>query len=160
MTKRSSTKQPPKNWVFFTDRDLGNAVPDAIDAAGYTVERHEIHFPDSSTPDEVWLPFVANKGWVALTHDKRIRRVKIERDAAMNAGVALFFLIGNMPHRDLAKNLVATIPRIIHFREKHDVPFIARVHRCEAKFVVGTRPGTVDMALTKPDWLALLREGK
>jgi hypothetical protein len=129
-------------------------------AAGFAVERSATHFPDPTTPDEVWLPEVARRGWIALTHDKRILRVKLERDAAMNAGLALFALIGNMRHGDLAKNLVATVPRIIRFREKHEPPFIARVHRCEAKFVVGSRPGSVEMALTKPDWLVLLREGK
>jgi hypothetical protein len=160
LTKRSSTKQPPKNWVFFTDRDLGNAIPDSLEAAGHAVERAETHFVDTKTRDEVWLPHVAAQGWLALTHDKKILRVKIERDAAMNSGLALFLLIGSMPHADLAKNLIATIPQILRFRVKHDPPFIARVHRCAAKFSVGTKPGIVEMALTKAQWLTLLKQGK
>lgn len=151
MTKRSSTKPPPRDWVFFTDRDLGNTIPDALRQAGYHVERHDDHFSPTTT-DEEWLPIVAERGWVALSHNKKIRAIAAERDAAMRAGLALFFLIGKMPHPDLAKNLVATLPRIIRFREKHEPPFIARVHRPELKFPLGSRPGTVEMALTRAQW--------
>lgn len=159
MTKQSSTKPPPKSWTFFTDRDLGNIVPDALIQAGYSVERHDAYFPNN-TPDHVWLPVVAHHGWLALTRDKGIRRIHLERDTAMRAGLALFVLIGRMPHPELAKNLVTTVPRIIRFREKHETPFIARVHRPEAKYSVGSRPGIVEMALSEAEWTALLKAEK
>lgn len=129
-------------------------------AAGYSVERHDKHFPDNKTPDEVWLPVVASHGWLALTRDKGIRRIHVERDAAMRAGLALFVLTGKLPHPELAKNLVATAPRIIRFREKHEPPFIARVFRPVAKYPVGSRPGTVEMALSEAEWTALLKAGE
>lgn len=100
------------------------------------------------------MPFVAKNGWIALSHNKKIRRVAIQRDIAMRAGLALFFLIGKDHHPDLAKNLVATLPRIIQFREKHPAPFIAHITRPDAKFPLGSRPGNVDMVLTKEQWLA------
>lgn len=60
---------------------------------------------------------------------------------------------------DLARNLVATVPRIIRFREKNGIPFIARIQRAEAKFLPGTRPGHIEMVLTEPQWRALLARG-
>ena len=158
MTRPSATKPPRSEWTFFTDRDLGNLVPDALLDAGYSVVRHDQVF-GPRTLDEQWLPVVAQRGWLALSHNKKIRRVTIERDAAMRSGLALFFLIGKMSHRELATNLVATVPRIIEFREKHQPPFIARVSRPETKFAIGSRPGTVEMALTESQWLELLRKG-
>lgn len=137
--------------MFFTDRDLGKSIPNALRAAGYTVERHDDHF-DTTTPDEIWLPEVAQREWIALSHNKQIQRVKAERDAAMHGGLALFFLIGKH-HNDLERNLIASVPRIIKFRESHEPPFIAKVYRPPARFVVGSRPGIVEMVLTKEQWL-------
>jgi hypothetical protein len=125
-----------------------------LQAAGCLVERHDDHF-GPLTPDETWLPFVAKKGWIALSHNKKMRRVAFQRDIAMRSGLALFFLIGKN-HDDYMRNLIVTLPRVISFRESHDPPFIAHIVRPEPKFPVGSRPGRVDMVLTKEQWLALL----
>ena len=156
MTKPSATKPPRRSWTFFTDRDLGNAIPNALLEAGYNVVRHDEIF-GPRTRDEEWLPVVAARGWLALSHNKRIRRVSIERDAAMRSGLALFLLIGKMPHAELAKNLLATAPQIIEFRERHEPPFIARIARPESKFAVGSRAGIVEMVLTESEWRLQLR---
>jgi PIN like domain len=156
LTRPFSTKpqlKEPPGWIFFTDRDLGKALPNALRKAGYKVEMHDDHFLNTRTRDDVWLPEVAKRGWIALSHDKHIRRVKEERDAAMQAGLALFFLIGKR-HEDVISNVVATAPKIIRFREKHLPPFIAHVIRPPSKFAVGTRPGEVKVKLTKEEWEA------
>jgi hypothetical protein len=137
--------------VFFTDRDLGKRIPQALIDAGYSVERHDDHF-GPSTPDEVWLPDVASRGWVALSHNKQIRRVALQRDAAMRSGLALFMLIGKR-HDEMERNLVATMARIVRFRERYEPPFIAHVTRPDARFIVGSRPGNVRMVLTLDQWL-------
>ena len=111
-----------------------------------------------TTRDEHCLPVVAQHGWLALSHNKRIRHVAVERDAAMRSGVALFLVIGKMPHAELAKNLIATAPRIVEFRERHTPPFIARVFRPAPRLAIGSNPGTVEMALTESQWLELLRQ--
>ena len=58
--------------MYFTDRDLGKRFPEILRASGLNVERHADHFPPE-TPDEVWLEEVGKRGWIALTHDQRIR---------------------------------------------------------------------------------------
>ena len=105
------------------------------------------------------MPYVAEKGWIALSHNKCQKRVKLERDAAMNAGAAVFYLTGKR-NDEVISNLIATVPRIIRFREKHEPPFMARVTRPEAKFAVGSRPGGIEMSLSKDEWLKLLAKGR
>ena len=60
-------KQPPE-LVFFTDRDLGRIVPNALRKAGVTVEAHDDHF-DPRTPDTDWLKEVGRREWIALSHN-------------------------------------------------------------------------------------------
>lgn len=116
------------NVVFFTDRDLGSRFPEILSAAGLTVERHRDHFPPDCA-DEVWLQEVGQRGWVALTHDRRIRYKPNELDAVMRHRVALLVIVGKAPHPALAHAFVTTVPRIRLFLERHTPPFIAKVYR-------------------------------
>jgi hypothetical protein len=68
--------------VFFTDRDLGKKFPQTLRDAGLTVERHADHFaPDC--PDDQWLEVIGKRGWVTITHDRRIRYKSHELAAVM-----------------------------------------------------------------------------
>jgi hypothetical protein len=93
-----------------------------------TVEWHADHFaPD--TPDEAWLAEVGRRGWIALTHDSRIRYKPNERDAVIRHGVGLLVIVGKAPFADLARGFVATLPSIERFLAGHEPPFIAKVYR-------------------------------
>jgi hypothetical protein len=114
--------------VYFTDRDLGKRFPEILKSAGIAVERHQDHFaPD--TPDEVWLEAVGQRGWIALTHDRRIRYKPNERDAVMRHRVSLMVIVGAVPFPTLARAFVATVPTIERFLARHKPPFIAKVYR-------------------------------
>lgn len=114
--------------VFFTDRDLGKLFPAVLRDAGLTVERHADHF-SPTTPDEEWLAETARRGWVAITHDRRIRYKPNELEAVAYHNVGLLVVIGAAPHGDLARSFVVTAPRIISFIEVQQRPFIAKVYR-------------------------------
>jgi hypothetical protein len=114
--------------VYFTDRDLGKEFGAILKSGGLTVERHADHFAHD-TPDEAWLAEVGRRGWIALTHDSRIRYKPTERDAVMRNGVALLVIIGKAPFPELARSFVATLPRIERFLDSHDPPLIAKVYR-------------------------------
>ena len=116
------------SFVYFTDRDLGNRFPEALRSAGLTVERHADHFADNA-PDEVWLETVGKRGWIALTHDRRIRYKPNERDAVIRHGVALLVIVGAAPFPELAHAFVGSLPVIERFLRRHRPPFIARVYR-------------------------------
>src|SRR5436190_9605130 len=114
--------------TYFTDRDLGKRFGEILKAGGLNVERHADHFaPD--TPDEVWLAEIGRRGWIALTHDRRIRYKPNERDAVMRHAVALLVIVGHASFPELAHGFVATIPRIEQFLASHRPPFIAKVYR-------------------------------
>jgi len=150
LKKPSSTKRLP-DPIFFTDRDLGRIIPDALERAGVQVERHDAHF-GPTTLDVKWLAEVGARGWIGLTHNKEIRYNLDERDMVMRAGVPLFMLIGHYRHEILARNLVHTLPRIFSFLGRYERPFIARVYRApEGKFERGN-PGRVALWLSYEQW--------
>jgi len=135
-----------RDRIYFTDRDLGKRFGEILEAAGLTVERHADHFaPD--TPDEVWLAEIGKRGWIALTHDRRIRYKPNERDAVIRHGVALLVIVGNAPFPDLAQAFVATIPRIEQFLASHQAPFIAKVYRPSSDKIARSRtePGRIEL---------------
>lgn len=114
--------------VFFTDRDLGKRFPEILASAGLLVERHGDHFPPDCA-DEVWLGVVGARGWIALTHNSRIRYTPNELKAVMEHSVALLVLVGKSRHAELARSFIATLGRIETFLDTHDPPFIAKVYR-------------------------------
>jgi hypothetical protein len=102
------------NLVFFTDRDLGKQFPEILRSGGLTVERHHDHFAPNAS-DETWLEAAGQRGWIALTHDRRIRSKPNELAAVMRYGVALLVIIGKAPYPELARSFVATLPRVQRF---------------------------------------------
>ncbi len=116
------------SFVYFTDRDLGTRFPGILREAGLTVERHADHFAHNA-PDEEWLAEVSRQGWIALTHNLRIRYAPNECQAVIDHRASLLVLVGHAPFSDLAHAFVATLPRIERFLERHKPPLIAKVYR-------------------------------
>lgn len=132
--------------VYFTDRDLGKKFPDILRAAGLTVERHADHFAQDC-PDADWLREVGKRGWVAITHDGRIRYKPNELAAVVEHHVALLVMIGHAPYAELAHVFVATQARILHFLEQHQPPYIAKVYRNTGSNAKGdlAAPGRIEV---------------
>jgi hypothetical protein len=116
------------SFTFFTDRDLGKKFPAFLSAAGLKVERHQDHFADDAS-DEEWLEAIGKKGWVAVTHNLRIRYMPNELDAVIRHRVSLLIVIGKAPYHELAASFVETMPRIEAFLARHTPPFIAKTYR-------------------------------
>jgi hypothetical protein len=134
------------SFVYFTDRDLGKRFPEILRSAGLTVERHADHFADD-TPDHVWLESVGKQGWIALTHDQRIRYKPNERDAVMRHRVALLVIVGAAPFPDLARAFVTSRAVIENFLRRHRPPFIAKVYRPSPAETArrSTAPGRIEL---------------
>ncbi|MCX7961332.1 MAG: hypothetical protein N2653_07125 [Burkholderiales bacterium] len=137
---------PPDEPVFFTDRDLGTRFPEILVEAGLRVERHRDHFAPES-PDDLWLRAVAEKGWIAVSHDARIRYKPNERDAVIRHRVRLLIVVGKAPFPELARHFVATANRIRAFIAAHKAPWIAKVYRPTEKELARNpqAPGTVTL---------------
>jgi len=138
--------------VFFTDRNLGKRFPATLRAAGLEVERHDDHFaPDC--PDDEWLHRIGARGWIAITHDSRIRYKPNELAAVMQHRVALLVLIGKATFPDLARTFVATHARILHFMAHHSPPYIAKVYRPSSSDTLASpqAPGRIELWHPAPD---------
>lgn len=114
--------------TFFTDRDLGQQFPDILKSAGRSVVRHSELFAPGA-PDEQWLERVGTEGWIAVTHDRRIRYKPNELAAVERHGVGLLVVIGHAKFADLARNFVLTLSKIDAFVATHTRPFIGKVYR-------------------------------
>jgi PIN domain-containing protein len=128
LKRRSSTPRPP-DTIFFTDRDLDGDFFRHLRASGLRAERHDDHFDPVATPDEIWLAEIGRRGWVAVSHDARIRYNPLAKMAIMEAGVRLLVVIGHATHREQAENFVESLPQIERFLRRTPGPFIARVYR-------------------------------
>lgn len=138
--------------VFFIDRDLGRHIlPDALEAAGLAVRRHDEHFaPD--TPDEVWVPEVAANGWVALSGDQKILRRPLAVAAIRRSRAEILVLVGNhAPAHELATNFINTMPKIERFLARQERPAVAKVYRPTPKeLVFEGKPGSVKRIPLQP----------
>ncbi|HEX5409670.1 MAG TPA: hypothetical protein VFW89_07880 [Gemmatimonadaceae bacterium] len=114
--------------VYFTDRDLGKQFPNILSTAGLSVERHCDQFAPNC-PDEEWLAEIARRGWVALTHDRRIRYKPNELAAVKTHRVSLLVVVGTAPFVQLAHAFVRTEHQVLQFLERNPPPVIAKVYR-------------------------------
>ena len=74
-----------------------------------------------------WLPFVGEKGWVAITKD-HLRGDPEEQVSLMVHGVKAFVLVGSkMTHEEFAALFLARLRWIHRMIEHHDEPFMARL---------------------------------
>ncbi|HEX3127180.1 MAG TPA: hypothetical protein VH394_07605 [Thermoanaerobaculia bacterium] len=126
--KRSSTSEPPEP-VFFTDRDLGPSVAAALREGGLRVEAYHEHFAADDVPDGEWLRLVGANGWIALSHNKRIRYERDELDDLMSYGVKAFFVIGKGPHPAFAAAVLRSLRKVLRLIEKNEEPFVARIYQ-------------------------------
>lgn len=122
--------------VFFTDRDLGLQFPGILRDAGLSAERHRDHFAHDCA-DDVWLSEVAARGWVALTHDARIRYKPNELAAIVQHKATLLVVVGHAPYAQLARHFVNTLSQVEAFLGAHRPPVVGKVYR----------PAPVELAL-------------
>ena len=137
--------------VFFTDRDLGLEFPTILRKAGLTVECHRDHF-SHDCPDDRWLATVAGSGWVALTHDSRIRYKPNELAAVVAHRLTLLVIVGKAPFPLLARSFVATLASINAFVEAHAPPVIGKVYRASVQDLTQdpNAPGRVELWYPRP----------
>jgi predicted nuclease of predicted toxin-antitoxin system len=76
----------------------------------------------------IWLPFVGQSGWVAITKDKAQRYNHLEKAAIIDNKVRQFsFTSGNINRDEMADLLRRHLREIFRFIEKHSPPFVASI---------------------------------
>jgi hypothetical protein len=111
--------------TFFVDIDLGPHFFATLSRDGrFGVEFHDDHFT-MGTDDSEWLSLIAGKGWIGVTHDKKIRRD--HRPIIAQFGVRVIVVVGRRPVIEQADNFRATYPRIERFVNDTPAPYIAKL---------------------------------
>ena len=146
MKQRSITK--PVHVVLFTDEDTGchrdNLLPSILIGAGLKVECFEKLF-NRGIEDNEWLSFCGNKGWIAVTKDKRIRFQDASTIALVESNTRVLTLIGDWPHKELAINLVNSIYVLERIVKQEKPPCILKLHMAAPPARKTGRAGKVEV---------------
>ena len=113
---------------FFTDRNLGHRFPRILREAGLEVTAHDDLFRPM-TADVEWIPVIAERGMIAVTHDARIRYKPNELEKVRSSGLRLLVMQGAAPFPELAENFARLITRVEFFVSGRAGPWIAKVYR-------------------------------
>ena len=108
------------------------------------IEAYHEHFELDNVPDADWLTFVGKQGWIALSHNKRIRYERDELDDLMAANVKAFFVIGKGPHSAFALAILRNRKRMVRMIRKNPGPFVAKVYQ---------ERDDVELWITREQWL-------
>lgn len=132
--KRSDTNliSPPdfKQAVVFLDRSLGrDIIAGILRAKDIKVEVHDDHLEQTS-PDEEWIKFVAERDWIAITKDDRIRHRKSEIAAIREYKARVIVVVAkNATGKEIAEILLRGWRQIARLSAKVPAPFMAKIHR-------------------------------
>jgi hypothetical protein len=119
------------DFILYLDENLDNCQPiiEALIVNAVQHRRHRDHFA-RGTADEVWLPFVAERGWIVLTKDKRNRYNELERDAVRRHRVREFYFgSGNFNGAEMALALLDAVPQMKEFVRTLNPPFVGSIAR-------------------------------
>jgi hypothetical protein len=83
-------------------------------------------FPEG-TEDVVWLPAIAQKGWIAITKDK-LKEDLEEQVALVRHGAKVFVLIGDATHKELADLFLRKIKWVRKQIASHDEAFLGKIY--------------------------------
>jgi hypothetical protein len=137
-SKRSSGQRPvPGQPEFLIDRSLGRlTVPAALRSVGLTVHTLADVYGEAAaqrTEDVEWIRLAAQRDWVVLCKDDRIRRRPAERDALMKGMVRAFCLTNANPgFADQAAYFTANRHRILKAARRPG-PYLYGVYRDSIK---------------------------
>lgn len=97
--------------MIFIDRSIPRSVADALKLVGRADVRWLEDEFAHNTPDEVWIPVVAERGWLAISRDKKIRTRSRQRDLVRDHGLGCFLLQQrqNLTRWDYLKLLAANL---------------------------------------------------
>lgn len=133
MKKPSDTKPSLSlhDLTFFTDRDLGKAMPGLLRQNGLKVERYFDHFTEGiRVEDNRWLDFAFRQGWVALSHDDNIRRDPEAVRCVMEWSGRLFIIRGAVPTLELGEIFLEARASVLQILERNQgQAFIANIRR-------------------------------
>ena len=82
---------------LFCDENIGKGVPTALRAVGFDATYLRKVFRSrlksgQNIPDEVWIPIVGQRGWLAFTSDTAILEAEAQRNLMISENLGAVFL--------------------------------------------------------------------
>ena len=86
--------------TLYFDINLGRRIPEALISLKCPfVIKHHLGLLDAegnplfpqNTPDDVWLEYVGQRGWIVISRDGKFHRTAIERETIKQHGVGCFY---------------------------------------------------------------------
>ncbi len=111
----------------FFDENLGIQLVRGLREFGEDVV-HLTEIFDPGTPDVKWLPYVAEKGYVLFTIDKRIRSRPLELALIREHKIGAFFLMGKTMDRwNYIRQIIRAWHKIEATVKKETPPFAYQI---------------------------------
>lgn len=116
--------------MIFIDRSVPRGVADAVKMIRDDVLWLEDEFPHDVS-DQEWLAAAGERGWLVITHDKKIRTRPGERRAIMDHGVGCFILTykQDLKKEEIVALIVENLEEMERRFEETPRPFIYTVSK-------------------------------
>ena len=116
--------------MIFIDRSIPRGVAEAVRRMHEDVIWLEDEFAHD-VPDEEWLAEAGRKGWLVITHDRKIRTRPGERRAIMENGVGCFIMTyrQDLKKGEIVVLISSTLEEMERRFEETPKPFIYTVSK-------------------------------
>jgi PIN like domain len=148
-SKRLSAGKPEQlrleDFIVFLDENLHRRQPllDVLAECQVSFRRHEAEGFAPGEEDDVWLPYVSERGWVVLTKDKKNRYNDLERSAVLRFKTREFYFgAGSLNKFDMACALRVALPEMKRIVRRYVPPVICSIARSGAITVVFDEKGS------------------
>jgi len=102
-------------------------LADALHQRGLIVQMHRQMFPDG-TPDHIWIPDVAARGWIIVTRDRRLQARHLEWMAFLRAKARVLWFKGDRASSRLITDaFISALPAIDRLTSKLQPPYIVKI---------------------------------
>lgn len=102
-------------------------LADALQQRGRLVHMHKQVFPDR-TPDRVWIPDVAKRGWIIITRDRRLQNRHLEWMAILRAKARVLWFKGDRASNvEITEGFLGALQRIDNLIAGLAPPYIIKV---------------------------------
>jgi hypothetical protein len=128
--KLTAQQRLRESCIIFLDENLSGCKPiqDALIAEQITFKRHYDHLP-AGVPDHVWLKYVGERKWIALSKDKGHTHTALEKTQIDTHKIRYFsFSSGILSGQEMAEILTNNIAKLIRFIKKQPAPFMATIN--------------------------------
>jgi len=135
--------QPKLDLEIFLDRTHGKAMAAMLRRVGITVKTIYQVYPKKkhqSIKDPQWIAKCGEKGWIAISGDKRIEKNVENKQAVIDAKCKLFLLTDtNSLPEEWAAAIILGRDKISNVARKNDGPFLATISKRSDSHVTNAR---------------------